>query len=63
MIAAHGTGHAFAPDGHLLRVDVMAGRWVATRFTSNLVISQHVFGTNETVHQQISHLLSPNIQC
>jgi hypothetical protein len=62
MIAARGTGHAFAPDGHLLRIDVMAGRWVATRFTPNLVIRQQVFSTNESVHQQISHWLSPNRQ-
>jgi hypothetical protein len=30
MIANPGTGHAFAPDGHLLRVDVIAGQWVAS---------------------------------
>jgi hypothetical protein len=63
MIAARGTGHAFAPDGHLLRVDVMAGRWVATRFAPDLVIRQQVFGTNETVHQQISLWLSPSRRC
>jgi hypothetical protein len=62
MIAVHGTGHAFASDGHLLRVDVMGGRWVATRFSPNLVIKQEVFGTNDTVHQQISRWLSPNRQ-
>jgi hypothetical protein len=39
MIAAHGTGHAFAPDGHLLRVDVMAGRWVATALTASVSAS------------------------
>jgi hypothetical protein len=58
MIALHTTGHAFAPDGHLLRVDMMAGRWVATRFAPNLVIKE-VFGTDEAVHQQISRWLSP----
>jgi hypothetical protein len=59
MIALHTTGHAFAPDGHLLRVDMMAGRWVATRFAPNLVIKQEVFGSDEAVHQQISRWLSP----
>ena len=59
MIALHTTGHAFAPDGHLLRVDMMAGRWVVTRFAPNLVIKQEVFGTDEAVHQQISRWLSP----
>jgi hypothetical protein len=62
MIALHATGHAFAPDGHLLRVDTMAGRWVATRFAPNLAIKQRVFGTDETVHQQISHWLAPIVQ-
>ena len=59
MIALHATGHAFAPDGHLLRVDMMAGRWVATRFAPNLVIKQEVFGTDEAVHRQISRWLPP----
>jgi hypothetical protein len=62
MITLHATGHTFASDGHLLRVDMMAGRWVATRFAPNLAIKQQVFGTDEAVHQQISHWLSPIIQ-
>ena len=62
MIPLHATGHAFVPDGHLLRVDIMAGRWVATRFGPNLVIKQEVFDTDEAVHQQISHWLPPVIQ-
>jgi hypothetical protein len=54
MIAPHGTGHAFAPDGHLLRVDVMSGRWVASRLAPDLVLEQQIFGTDESVHQQIA---------
>jgi hypothetical protein len=55
MIPLRATGHAFAPDEHLLRVDIMVVQWVATRFGPNLVIKQEVFGTDEAVHQQISH--------
>jgi len=53
MIMPHHTGHAFARDGSLLRVDVMAGRWVATRYTPNLVVTHRVVGTDELVHQQV----------
>ena len=31
MILPHATGHVVAQDGSVLRVDVIAGRWVATR--------------------------------
>lgn len=54
MTAPHGTGHAFAADGHLLRVDVMSGRWVASTFALNLVLEQQIFGTDASVHQQIA---------
>lgn len=53
MIMPHQTGHASARDGSLLRVDVMAGRWVATRYTPNLAITQRVVGSEESVHQQV----------
>jgi hypothetical protein len=59
MIPPHRTGHAFAADGHLLRVDVMSGQWVASRSAPNLVLKQEVFGTTEFVHQQIARWLSP----
>jgi hypothetical protein len=58
MIPDHATGHVFAPDGHLLRVDKVAGRWVASRWTRDHKIAQQVYGTDEVVHQQISRWLS-----
>jgi len=53
MISPHATGHAITEDGAVLRVDVVAGQWVATRFTSNLAVTHRVFGTPEAVYQQI----------
>lgn len=55
MIRPHQTGHAFARDGSLLRVDVIADRWVAARFTPTLSIAQQFVGSDEAVHQQITH--------
>jgi hypothetical protein len=53
MIMPHATGHVIARDGCLLRVDVMAGQWVASRYTPNLVVTQRVVGTDDGVHRQI----------
>ena len=53
MIMPHATGHVIARDGCLLRVDVMAGRWVASRYAPNLVVTQRVVGTNDQVYRQI----------
>lgn len=58
MIMPHSTGHVIARDGCLLRVDIMAGRWVASRFNPNLVIAQEVHGTDDAVHRQIEQWLS-----
>jgi hypothetical protein len=58
MIMPHSTGHVIARDGCLLRVDIMAGRWVASRFNPNLVITQEVRGSGDTVHRQIKQWLS-----
>ena len=57
MIMPHSTGHVIARDGCLLRVDIMAGRWVASRFNPNLVITQQVLGTDDAVHRQIKQWL------
>jgi hypothetical protein len=57
MIMSHATGHATARDGCLLRVDIISGRWVATRFAPNLVITQQVLGTDDAVHRQIKQWL------
>ena len=54
MITPHQTGHILACDGSLLRVDVIAGRWVATRYTPSLLIAQRVIGTDEAVHRQVA---------
>ena len=53
MIMPNATGHVVASDGRLLRVDVIAGRWVASRYPSNLVVTQRVEGTNDQVYRQI----------
>ena len=58
MIMPHSTGHVIARDGCLLRVDIMAGRWVASRFNPNLVITQQVLGSDEAVHRQVKQWLS-----
>lgn len=57
MIMSHATGHVIARDGCLLRVDVISGRWVATRFAPNRVITQQVLGTDDAVHRQIKQWL------
>jgi hypothetical protein len=54
MIGPRQTGHVIARDGSLLRVDVMAGSWVATRYTPNLAVRQRVVGTAESVHRQVA---------
>jgi len=54
MMMPHQTGHVVAQDGSILRVDIMAGRWVATRYTPGLVITHRIVGTDESVHQQIA---------
>jgi hypothetical protein len=58
MIAPHSTGHAYAADGDLLRVDLVSGRWVASRFAPDHVLRQEVFGTNEFVYRQFRRWLS-----
>jgi hypothetical protein len=57
MIMPHATGHVIARDGCLLRVDIMAGRWVASRFSTNLLVTQQVLGTDDSVHRQIKQWL------
>jgi hypothetical protein len=57
MIMPHATGHVITRDGCLLRVDIMAGRWVASRFSTNLVVTQQVLGTDDAVHRQIKQWL------
>jgi hypothetical protein len=53
MIMPNATGHVLASDGRLLRVDVIAGQWVASRYGSNLVVTQRVIGTSDQVYRQI----------
>jgi hypothetical protein len=54
MIMPHQTGHVIARDGSLLRVDVMAGTWVATRYTPTLELTHRVVGNSESVHRQVA---------
>ena len=53
MVMPHSTGHVFASDGCLLRVDIIAGQWVASRYGPNLVVKQRVVGTDDEVYRQI----------
>ena len=63
MIPSHTTGHVFAPNGSLCRVDVIAGRWVASMFSADRVVIHQVFGTDEQVHRQVERWLThPAVQ-
>ena len=51
-IAPHATGHTWARDGTLLRVDCERGiGWVATRYDLSLRVMQQVRGSDEEVHR------------
>ncbi|MEB3068660.1 hypothetical protein [[Mycobacterium] vasticus] len=51
-IAPHATGHAWAGDGTLLRVDCDRGvDWVATHYDLGLRVISQVRGSDEEVHQ------------
>ena len=50
--ALHATGHRFAGDGTLLRVDCEPGiGWVASRYDLNLRVIEQVRGSDEKVHR------------
>ena len=52
MIAPHATGHKWAKDSTLLRVDCERGiGWVATHYDLNLRVIQQVRGSDEEVHR------------
>jgi hypothetical protein len=52
MVAPHATGHDWATDGTLLRVDCERGiGWVATHYDPNLCVIQQVRGSDEEVHR------------
>ena len=51
-IAPHTTGHQWAKDGTLLRVDYERGLgWIARHYDRNLRVLQHVRGSDEEVHR------------
>jgi hypothetical protein len=51
-IAPHTTGHGWAKDGTLLRVDFERGLgWVATQYDPSLRVIQQVRGSAEEVHR------------
>lgn len=51
-IAPHTTGHRWAKDGTLLRVDCERGiGWVATHYDLNLSVIERVTGSDEQVHR------------
>ena len=50
-ITPHATGHKWAKDGTLLRVDCERGiGWVASRYDLNLRVIEQVRGSDEEVH-------------
>lgn len=52
MIASRASGHDWAQDGTLLRVDYERGiGWVATHYDLNLHVIQQVRGSVEEVHR------------
>ena len=52
MIPPHATGHKWAKDGTLLRVDCERGTgWVATHYNLILRVIQQVRGSDEEVHR------------
>ena len=57
MIAGgrEGTGHVVARDGRLLRVDVTASRWMATRFDPDLAVHDVFYGSEAQVRAVIEH--------
>jgi hypothetical protein len=51
-IASHVTGHEWASNGTLLRIDFERGvGWVATQYDSSLDVIQQVRGSDEDVHR------------
>ena len=51
MIAPHATGHGWARDGTLLRVDCERGiGWVATQYDLSMRVVQQIRGSAEDVH-------------
>ena len=51
-IPAHATGHKWAKDSTLLRVDCERGiGWVATHYDLSLRVIQQVRGSDEEVHR------------
>lgn len=51
-INPHSTGHAWAGDGTLLRVDCERGlSWVATHYGSDLSVIKQIRGSDEEVHR------------
>jgi len=55
MIAARASGHDWAKDGTLLRVDCERGiGWIATHYDRNLQVIEQVRGSVEEVHRAVA---------
>ena len=55
LVSPHATGHGWAPDGTLLRVDCEPGiSWVATHYDLNLRVIQEVRGSDAEVHRVVA---------
>ena len=54
-IASHATGHEWARNGTLLRVDFERGvGWVATHYDPSLRVIEQVRGSDEEVHRAMA---------
>jgi hypothetical protein len=54
-IAPHATGHEWASNGTLLRVDFERGvGWVATHYDPSLRVIEQVRGSDEEVHRAMA---------
>jgi hypothetical protein len=54
-IAPHATGHEWARNGTLLRVDFERGvGWVATHYDPSLRVIEQVRGSDEEVHRAMA---------
>lgn len=53
-IPVHATGHDFTPAGQLVRADLIAGHWVATKLRDDHTIAAEIVGSGEHVHRRWS---------
>ena len=63
MIAPHATGHEWAKNSTLLRVDCERGiGWVATHYDRNLRVIEQVRGSDEEVHRAAARWANDQVE-